>query len=346
MSVPATDIRIVDQRLDDWLAEHVGSSGPWELSRLTGGNSNETYLLRGSEQTCVLRRPPQHALSTSAHSMNREHTLLTALSDTDVPAPRPVALCADPRVPMAPFLLMEHVTSAVSVTDELPADYRDDPGALRSLADEVVDALAAAHALDWQSAGFGSFGRPDRFLERQASRWYGQWERIACRPLPAMERLAEWLERNRPPAQSPGLMHGDFHLDNCLVSTSEPRLRAVIDWEMATIGDPLLDLGLLLAFWGQRPLASPAMPAIQAVSRLPGAPSREYLLARYEDATGTTVPNIEYYQCLAFFKLAAIVEAAYSQHTAGALNTDYAAALEHDVPALLEEACATAGVRH
>lgn len=345
MNTSAPDERIVDPRLDDWLLEHVGSPGPWALSRLTGGNSNETYLLRGNEQTYVLRRPPQHALSVSAHSMDREHTVLTALSGTDVPAPSPVALCADPEVPMAPFLLMEHVADAVSVTDELPAAYRDDPAALTSLADEVVDALAAAHTLDWQSAGFGGFGRPDRFLERQVPRWYGQWERIACRPLPAMQQLAEWLERNRPAAQAPGLMHGDFHLDNCLISAAEPRLRAVIDWEMATIGDPLLDLGLLLAFWGERLLSRPAMPAIQAVSRLPGAPSREYLLTRYEMATGTAVPNIEYYQCLAFFKLAAIVEAAYSQHVAGELNTDYAAALEHDVPALLEEACSTAGLR-
>lgn len=345
MSAYTTAVRVVDQRLRSWLTEHVGDPGPWTLSRVAGGNSNETYLLCGGEQTYVLRRPPQHALSASAHSMTREHKALTALVGSTVPAPHPVELCTDAEVPMAPFLLMDYVADAVSVTDEIPAAYRDAPGALRSLADEVVDALAAIHTLDWKSSGFAGFGRPERFLERQVPRWYGQWERIARRPLPAMQQLAEWLEKNRPARQMPGLMHGDFHLDNCLVSTNEPQLRAVIDWEMATIGDPLLDLGLLLALWGQRPLSRPAMPAIQAVSRLPEAPSREYLLTRYEEATGAAVPHVEYYQCLAFFKLAAIVEGAYSQHIAGELDTDYAAALEHDVPALLEEACSTAGLR-
>lgn len=345
MSAPEAESRIVDPQLADWLAEHAGFRGPWKLHRLTGGNSNETCLLRGGEQAYVLRRPPQHVLSASAHSVTREYTLLSALSGTAVPAPHPVALCTDHEVPMAPFMLMEHVAEAASVTEELPATYhRDAPGALRQLADEVVDALAAAHALDWQAAGLADFGRPDRFLERQVRRWYGQWERVARRSLPLMSELAEWLESNRPAAQPPALMHGDFHLDNCLVSTSEPRVRAVIDWEMATIGDPLLDLGLLLAFWGQRPLGNPAMPAIQAVSRLSGAPPREHLVARYEEAIGATVSHLEYYQCLALFKLAAIVEAAYSQHLAGELNTNYAAALKHDVPAMLEEACVTAGM--
>lgn len=344
MSAPETDSRVVDPQLNDWLAEHTGFQGPWELRRLAGGNSNETCLLRRDEQAYVLRRPPQHALSASAHSVTREHTLLVALSGTAVPAPWPVALCTDHEVPMAPFMLMEHVAGAGSVTKELPAAYRDDPGALTRLADEVIDALAAVHTLDWKAAGLEDFGRPDRFLERQVPRWYGQWERIARRPLPRMSKLAEWLESNRPAAQAPTLMHGDFHLDNCLVSTNEPRLRAVIDWEMATIGDPLLDLGLLLAFWGQRSLAQPAMPAIQAVSRLPGAPPREHLVVRYEEAIGDTVAHLEYYQCLALFKLAAIIEAAYSQHLAGELNTDYAAALEYDVPALLAEACAVAGL--
>ncbi|KAA9166338.1 phosphotransferase family protein [Amycolatopsis acidicola] len=319
----------------DWLTAHTGRPGPWELRPLTGGNSNETCLLTCADASYVLRRPPPHALSASAHSVSREHRLLTALADTEVAAPRPIALSEDP-----PFLVMEHVPDAVSITSELPGTYG--PRDLTRLADEVVDALAAVHRVDWRAAGLGDFGRPERFLERQVPRWYRQWQSIARRPLPMLDRVATWLTDNRPDDGEPALLHGDFHLDNCLFSAREPRLLAVIDWEMATIGDPLLDLGLLLAFWGER--EHPGMPAIQAVSRLPGAPPREHLLARYREATGRGVEAIGYYQCLALFKLAAIVEAAWSQYLAGELNTPYAAALEHDVPALLDEAAAAAGI--
>jgi aminoglycoside phosphotransferase (APT) family kinase protein len=332
--------------LADWLTGQTGQPGPWELVRLSGGNSNETCLLTAADAAAryVLRRPPRHALSASAHSVAREHRLLVALAGTGVPAPRPVALCEDPAVPLAPFLVMEHVGGAVSITGELPAGYRADPAALTQVAGQVVDALAALHRLDWRAAGLDGFGRPDRFLERQVPRWYRQWESVARRPLPDMARIAGWLEANRPPDRPPALLHGDFHLDNCLFAEDEPRLLAVIDWEMATIGDPLLDLGLLLALWGRRPLARLALPAIQAVSRAAGAPDRDALLARYEAVAGHPVRHLRYYRCLALFKLAAIIEAAWSQYLAGQLRTDYAAALGQDVPALLAEACAIAGL--
>lgn len=345
MTVPTSQEQAVDQRLGEWLDAHVTEDGPWQVRRLTGGNSNESCLLRGRDTTYVLRRPPPHALSASAHNLAREHFVLQALAAGGVPAPAPVAMCEDSDVPLAPFLVMEHVPDAVSLTTDLPARYRQYENALLQTADEVVDALVKVHRLDWRRGGLADFGRPQGFLDRQVRRWYGQWERIARRPLLAMDDLAGWLEANQPVGAPAALMHGDFHLDNCLFSAVEPRLLAVIDWEMATIGDPLLDLGLLLAFWGRRPLARPAMPAIQAVSRLPAAPSREHLLARYEDAAGIRVDRIDFYQCLAFFKLAAIVEAAYSQYLAGQLRTEYAAALEHDVPALLAEASDIAGLR-
>jgi aminoglycoside phosphotransferase (APT) family kinase protein len=347
---------VIEPALAQWLTDRTGQPGPWTLRRLPGGNSNETCLLtsagtegaKGPARTTtqyVLRRPPQHALSASAHSVAREHRLLTALDGTGVPAPWPVALCDDAAVPLAPFLVMEHIADGASITDTLPPAYPKDPVALIRLADEIVDALAAVHLLDWHQAGLEGFGRPGQFLERQVPRWYKQWQGIAQRPLPEMDRIAGWLERNRPPDRPPALLHGDFHLDNCLFSTREPRLLAIIDWEMATIGDPLLDLGLLLALWGASPLGRPAIREIQAVSRMPGAPGRDYLLARYGDAVGRPVQHVSYYQCLALFKLAAIIEAAYSQYLAGDLRTPYAAALEHDVPALLDAACAIAGLR-
>lgn len=332
----------VEPQLADWLSDRTGASGPWELRQLDGGNSNETFLLRARTEQYVLRRPPAHALSASAHSVAREYRVLCALAASAVPAPRPVALCEDNAVPLGPFMVMGHVPNAVSLTDELPATYGAD--ALTAVADELVDVLAAVHRLDWRAAGLADFGRPERFLERQVSRWYRQWQDVARRPLPDMHRLAEWLEHNRPAGSAPALMHGDFHLDNCLFSVTSPRALTVIDWEMATIGDPLLDLGLMLAFWGERAVSPPGMSFVQAVSRMPAAPERGYLLARYEQATGQSVPHARYHQCLALFKLAAITEAAWSQYLDGELRTEYAAALEYDVPALLAEAVDTAGV--
>ncbi|CAA9265472.1 MAG: acyl-CoA dehydrogenase, putative phosphotransferase [uncultured Actinomycetospora sp.] len=332
----------VPEGLASWLDDHLDGTGPWRLERLPGGNSNETCLLSdGAGTTWVLRRPPQHALSASAHDVGREHRVLTAVAEAGAPAPRPAACCEDADVPGGPFLVMEHLPDAVSITDTLPEPWPVD--AVGTLADEVVDALAAVHRVAWQEVGLDGFGRPDGFLARQVRRWYGQWERIACRPLPRMDDLATWLEQRRPPTFRPGLVHGDFHVDNCLFARAEPRLLAVIDWEMATIGDPLLDLGLLLAFWGPRPVDPPAMPALQAVSRRPGAPPVEHLVARYEQQVGHPVGDVAYYRVLALFKLASIIEAAYAQYRAGDLDTPYAAALERDVPALLEEAWARTG---
>jgi aminoglycoside phosphotransferase (APT) family kinase protein len=276
--------------------------------------------------------------------VGREFRLLTALHGTDVAVPRPVALCEDSAVAGAPFLVMEHVRDGVSVTDTVPAAWSSRPGALTAAADDLVDALVSLHRLDPTAAGLADFGRPDGFLRHQAGRWYAQWEKSACRPLPAMAALAQWLTDHLPASSPTGLLHGDFHLDNCLFSTQHPRLLAVIDWELATVGDPLLDVGLLLALWGERPVDEPALPAVQAVSRLPGAPPREHLLDRYAHGIGRAVGDLAYYRTLALYKLAAIVEAAYGQFRAGLLDTPYAASLEHAVPALLAEAQATAGM--
>jgi aminoglycoside phosphotransferase (APT) family kinase protein len=169
--------------------------------------------------------------------------------------------------------------------------------------------------------------------------------RNQVRDIPSFDAVARWLRVNQPVQQPPSVLHGDFHLDNCLFSADAPELLAVIDWEMASIGDPLVDLGLALAFWGPRPFEPPAMPAIQRVSRGPGAPTRDELIERYAVATGRDLDGILWYQVFAFWKLASIVEAAYAQYTRGELLTDYAAALERDVPLMFDEAAMMASVR-
>ena len=326
-----------ERRVAAWLERHVGVAGPLAAERVGGGNSNATFLLRGPDGLLVLRRPPAEALSGTAHSMAREHRVLRALAGTGVPAPRPVAFCDDAEVTGAPFLVMEHV-DGVSITDALPPAYDSGPAALRGLGEEMIDGLAALHRVDWEAAGLGDFGRPEQFLERQVPRWSRQYESHAVRDLPRFAQLAEWLEAHRPPRWTPGIMHGDFHLDNCLFARHEPRLLAIIDWELTTIGDPLMDLGLVLAFWGARPLDAPAMPQVQAVSRRSGAPGRDELARRYAQRSGRSVEHLKWYMALAFWKLAAIVEGAYAQYLDGRLTTDYARRLGDDVPRLLEEA--------
>jgi aminoglycoside phosphotransferase (APT) family kinase protein len=337
------------EQLAHWLDARLGWRGDLSMQRFGGGNSNQTYLLRCGGNECVLRRPPHDPLSPSAHSVAREHRLLSALNDTPVRAPRAVALCEDASVIGAPFVLMEMITDAVPLTDTLPEPYGDDTAAtLASIGDEAVDALAELHTVDWRAAGLHDFGRPENFLERQVPRWRRQYESYQCRELPRFAQVAAWLESHRPhdqpPDQFPAILHGDMHLDNSLYDAHRPLLRAIVDWEMATIGDPLLDLGLLLGFWGPRPIDPCAIPEVQAITRTPAAPTRAHLTERYAQSTGRDVQHIDWYIALALWKLAAIVEGAYAQHLDGRLRTPYTQRLEHDVPLLLEEAAHHAGI--
>jgi len=232
----------------------------------------------------------------------------------------------------------------VAITERLPADYRESDATGR-VGQRLVEALAALHAVDWRAAGLEDFGRPEGFLDRQVERWSSQLERYRVRELRYHGELGEWLRENRPEPPPPTIMHGDFHADNALISATEPvEVRAIIDWEMATIGDPLLDLGIFLAFWGDERPSHPAMPRVQGFSRAAGAPSRRQLADHYTALTGRSVEAIDWYMVLAFWKLATIVEGAYAQFLAGELRSDYARELEQEVPRLLHEAAGFAGI--
>ncbi|MBA2350160.1 MAG: phosphotransferase family protein [Solirubrobacterales bacterium] len=334
-AAPPVDSSIADA-LAPWLREATEDEGPFEVRPLAGGNSNETLLIQSPSALRVLRRPPAATIDASAHSVQREYRVLMALADTHVPVPRPIAVSREPTPGGPPGLLMEHLRG-VSLTAALPDAYG--PDASRAVAEATIDALADLHALPWRELGLADFGRPAGFLERQVSRWRRQFEACRHRELPDFERVATWLEGHRPARSEPGILHGDFHVDNCLFSPEEPvRLLAVIDWEMSTIGDPLLDVGLLLALWGQERCEPYAMPRIQGFSRAPGAPTRDELARRYEQRSGRSLEHLPYYMALALWKLAAIVEGAHLHFTNGALDTDYARELEHDVPRLLADA--------
>jgi len=324
-----------------WLAEHAGMGRVSGIEPLTGGNSNATYRVVAEAGAFILRRPPAHALSTSAHSMEREYRVLSALKETRVPVPAVVAMCTDSSVFGAPFLVMEEI-AGVPLTDCLPPGYG--PGAVAGLGHELMDVLAGLHSVDVDEVGLTTFGRPAGFLERQVGRWRAQYRSYAVRELPAFEAVATWLDRNRPQNHRPGILHGDFHMDNCLWAVDGPHLLAVIDWELSTVGDPLLDLGLCLALWGDRPVPTPALSHIQAVSRASDSPTTHDLAERYSQLSGRPIDDLAYYLTLALWKLAAILEGAYAQHVAGHLDSDYARSLRRDVPLLLEEAASHAGL--
>jgi aminoglycoside phosphotransferase (APT) family kinase protein len=244
----------------------------------------------------------------------------------------------------APFLLMGLV-EGYPLKEELPPEAPPQPQAAREIGEALVDALALLHGVDWQAVGLEGFGRPQGFLERQVPRWTKQYRRVEVRDLPRFDQVGTWLEENRPAENPAAIIHCDFHADNALTAFENPaRVTAILDWEMATIGDPMLDVGFLLAFWGDDRPTVPAHHTVQAFSRVPGAPTREELAQRYAERSGRSVEHLDYFMALGFWKLAAIIEGAYAQFVHGEVDSPYARALEHDVPQLLEEAAGFAGL--
>jgi aminoglycoside phosphotransferase (APT) family kinase protein len=295
-------------KLTAYFADHVpGASAdrPLTATLIAGGRSNLTYSLTDGEHRWVLRRPPLGHVLPTAHDMAREHRVLSALAPTDVPVPRTYALCEDVEVNGAPFYVMEQVDGVV---------YRD-PGALaglsetdaRRVSDELVDVLAAIHAVDYEAVGLGDFGRPDGYLERQVRRWGEQWERSKTQELPAVDELARRLRNALPESGAPAIVHGDYRLDNTMMAPDDPgRIVAVLDWEMSTLGDPLADLGLFLLYWGQADAQVIATGA--AIDSHAGFATRDEIVDRYARVSGRAVDALDWYVVFASYKLAIIVE--------------------------------------
>jgi aminoglycoside phosphotransferase (APT) family kinase protein len=307
------------------LAQWVSHDGPVSddgdligIELIAGGRSNLTYRLDfGSSARLVLRRPPLGHVLPTAHDMAREYRVLTALNGTAIPVPAPVALCRDPNVIGAPFYLMEYV-------DGLVLRSREDgdqvtPEQARQLSELLAGMLAAIHGVDLEAVGLASFGRPEGYLARQLARWQRQWELSVTREMPGYDRLVERLAAALPEAGQGTLVHGDFRLDNMLVSLGgRPDIKAVVDWEMSTLGDPLADLGLTLMYWADAGDEDWRMINVgAAVTALPGFFSRTQLANRYAELTGRDVSGIGYYMAFGCFKLAVVLEgihARYLQH--------------------------------
>jgi aminoglycoside phosphotransferase (APT) family kinase protein len=302
--------------------------GPLVGRVVAGGKSNLTYEVGDGTSTVIVRRPPLGHVLATAHDMVREHRVITALRDTAVPVPTTYAVCEDPDVIGAPFYVMERV---VGTPFRFEAQLQP-LGArrVRAISERMVDTLVALHAVDPASVGLADFGRPEGFLERQVRRWKQQLDASRSRDLPGIDELHERLAASVPAQGDPTIVHGDFRLDNLLVTTDD-EVSAVLDWEMATIGDPLTDVALLEAY--QRlPLLMDTV-AVSDVSRAPGFISGPELRQRYAAASGRDLGHLSFHLGLAYFKLAVILEGIHYRHTQGqTVGTGFAGIGEATVP--------------
>ncbi len=304
-------------------------SPPLTGTMFAGGRSNLTYAVTDGTNRWVLRRPPLGHVLPTAHDMAREHRVLSALSQAGFPVPRPVLLCDDTSVLGAPFYLMEHVDGTI---------YRDatqfDGVDLRELTLTLVDTLADLHSLDPEKIGLGDFGKPEGFNARQARRWKQQLDASRSRELPGIEELHARLAAEIPAGGPGAVVHGDFRLDNVLIGTSS-EVKAVLDWEMSTLGDPLSDLALMLVYAGRPLLFKDGKPF--APIDLPGHPSLDEMSTRYAERSGRDVSDLHWYVGFAAFKLAVILEGVHYRYTKGqtvGAGFDNVGAM---VPALIEQ---------
>ncbi|MDH6464744.1 aminoglycoside phosphotransferase (APT) family kinase protein [Micromonospora sp. A200] len=299
-------------RLADWFAAAVPEAAGQLTARLVaGGKSNLTYEVGDGRRTWIVRRPPLGHVLATAHDMSREYRVMSALWTTDVPVPKTYALCSDADVLGAPFYVMERVDGTAyrhaAELERLGAERT------RVISTRLVDTLAALHAVDPVAVGLADFGRADGFLARQVSRWKKQLDASYCRDLPAADELHARLASGVPSESTPGIVHGDYRLDNVLTDDRD-RLAAVIDWEMATLGDPLTDLALLVLY--QR-LGRLVGVAVADASSAPGFLTEDEILDRYAASSTRPLPPLGFHLGLAAFKLAAILEGIHYRHLRG-----------------------------
>jgi aminoglycoside phosphotransferase (APT) family kinase protein len=327
---------LVLEPLRAWFDGRGLGRGQLDARRIGGGQSNVTFLVeRDDVERFVLRRPPRPPLPPSAHDMPREATVQRALRGAGARVPEILGVCDDESVLGVPFYVMAFVPGeVVHAAVPAPLDTREERG---RIAAELVDALAEIHAVDWLAAGLEGFGKPTGYLERQVRRFSGLWEVNATRDLPLVHEVAAWLDANRPESGQAAVVHGDYRLGNVMFEPTAPaRLAAVLDWELATIGDPIADVGYLLSTWDESPLA------LTPVTRLEGFPGRDELAARYAEVSGRSVRDLGWYEALALWKSAVFCEAIYGRYLRGERGDDdpFGRLLERGVPALLEAAAA------
>ena len=328
---------LVDEdSLERYLATELPGDGVFSVERHLAGHSNETFFVRRGSTEWVLRRPPRPPYLPTAHDVKREYTVLKALDGTVARAPGPALFCDDESVIGAPFYLMDKVDGFV-IRDRLPA-WLDSDDDRRRIGEELIDAAAELHSVDYKEVGLDGWGRPTGYVERQLVRWRKQLDGATklTRPLPEYTEVAAWLTEHQPPEQEPAIVQGDYKLDNVMYGPAGPaRLVAILDWEMATIGDPLADVGWMLSFW-REPGDVPDVlhGALNDVFGSKGWSTRSELIDRYEQRSGRSMTDIRFYTALAIWKLGILLEGSYARHLMGTTDDPFFVLLKEGVPAI------------
>jgi len=307
------------EAVNRWFAENVeGAKPPLEFTLIAGGHSNLTYKVTDAARNeFVLRRPPLSHVLASAHDMGREHKIISALWPTPVPVPQTLGFCPNADVNGAPFYVMRYVPGVVLhdahiVLESLGETQR------RANGDSFVDVLSDLHAVDVDSVGLGDLAKKEDYIARQLKRWYGQFQQSKTRELAAIDRVHDKLKAMIPPQGKASVVHGDYRLGNCITDPKTGAIVAVLDWEICTLGDPLADLGYVLATWTQS--TDPVAAAPGAPSTTPGYPDRKGVLERYAKRSGRDLSRIDFYVAFAQWKSACIIEGVLARYLGGALG--------------------------
>jgi aminoglycoside phosphotransferase (APT) family kinase protein len=317
--------------LEAYLRAHMGellSGQPLddagiELEQFPGGHSNLTYLVRLGGHEFVLRRPPVGPVAPTAHDMPREYRLLSAIHPVFNLAPRPYLLCEDLSIIGVPFYLMERRRGIV-IRREMPAEFGDSQEVRRRISEALVDTMALLHSVDIYSTGIAGIGKPAGFVTRQVKGWTERWHRSKTSEVREVEEVVNWLAGRIPPEPDPAagrpatLVHNDMKLDNTMLDPSDPsRVVAVLDWEMCTVGDPLIDLGIFLCYWAQKGDPEARRESISPVTTEPGWMTRAEVIERYCEKTGRDVSGIAFYETFALFKVAVVLQQIYFRYVRG-----------------------------
>lgn len=322
--------------LEAWLRNYLpGLDSEMEAKQFTGGHANLTYCVSFGRQELVLRRPPFGTIAPGAHDMAREYRVLNGLAPVFDRAPRALAFCDDLSVIGAPFVVIERRRGEV-VRDSLPESLAGLPNVKRRVSDALIDALAEFHSVEPASAGLETLGRPDGFLERQVAGWHERWRRLNAGPIPLFDEVHTRLVAARPRDSRVSLVHNDFKFDNCMFASGEPdRVTSIFDWDMATLGDPLVDLGTLLSYWQDPDDEINRAPTIAL--DMSGFPSRAALVNRYA-AAGHGVDHVDWYEAFATWKLAVVLQQLYQRFADGHSGDERLGSLGEHVPHLIEQA--------
>jgi aminoglycoside phosphotransferase (APT) family kinase protein len=301
--------------VDAWLRAQAADlpPGPPDVRQFAGGASNLTYLLRYPGRELILRRPPAGTKASSAHDMVREHRIQSALAG-HFPVPAMVALCEDPAVLGGDFYVMERVDGVIPRAT-MPPEVGTEPRLMRALSERFVDLLAALHGLDPAAVGLAELSRGEGYVARQVEGWSERYRRAKTWNVPSFERVMRWLDATQPPDAGACVIHNDFRLDNLVLDRDDPlHVRAVLDWELATVGDPLMDLGSSLAYWVQADDGRAARLLGRQPTYLPGMLTRAQIVERYRTSTGVSVDRWPFYEVFGLFRLAVIAQQIYYRY--------------------------------